>query len=261
VPGGRLYRTGDLARWLPDGTLECLGRVDHQVKIRGHRIELGEVEATLRRHTQVADAAVVAHADATGEPELVAYVVGGPKSPGVADLREWLALHLPEYMIPTLYLELDQLPVTPSGKLDRRALPAPGRSCGMQEPDYVAPRGAVEATLAEVWAGVLGRDRVGVHDNFFSLGGHSLKAAHLLGRVHEIYGIELSLRVLFEYPTVAGLARHLAEVSSRPQEHEADGLNAVDPSADLTDLERPSDEETTSLLGHYRSGHDDVANA
>jgi amino acid adenylation domain-containing protein len=261
LPGARIYRTGDLARWLPDGNLECLGRVDHQVKIRGFRIELGEVEATIRRHPEVADAAVAAFEDGAGGPELVAYVVGRSVIPGADELRDWVGEHLPDYMVPSRYVELEKLPLTPSGKLDRRALPAPGISGGLREPDYVAPRGAVEVTLAGLWAGVLGRERVGVHDNFFSLGGHSLKAAHLLGRIQELYGIELSLRVLFEFPTVAGLARYLAEVSGSAADVEPDGLTAVDPGADLTELERPSDEETTSLLGHYRSGHDDVANA
>ncbi len=205
-PGGRLYRTGDRVRWLAGGTLEFLGRVDHQVKVRGFRIEPGEVEAALRGHPGVAEAAVVAREDVPGQRRLVGYVVavedvaGSGVTPGA--LREWLRERLPEHLVPSAFVLLEALPLTPNGKLDRRALPAPERGEGGR----VAPRTEAERALAQVWAEVLRVERVGVEENFFELGGDSILSIQVVSRARR-RGLHLSPRQLFEHPTVAALAR------------------------------------------------------
>ncbi|HVS00913.1 MAG TPA: amino acid adenylation domain-containing protein, partial [Thermoanaerobaculia bacterium] len=196
--GSRLYRTGDLARRLPDGTLEYLGRIDFQVKVRGFRIELGEVEAVLGSHPEVRESVVVAR-----DGRLVAYVVARGEA---QDLREHLRDRLPEYMVPSAFVFLEAFPLTPSGKVDRKALPAPEISRG-SDGEYAAPSNPTEELLAGIWAEVLGLDRVGVRDSFFSLGGHSLLATRVVSRIRETFGVEVPLRRLFEAPTVAGLAR------------------------------------------------------
>ncbi|WP_447980434.1 amino acid adenylation domain-containing protein [Candidatus Nitrospira bockiana] len=204
-PGGRLYRTGDLARSRPDGILEFLGRLDHQVKIHGFRIELGEIEAHLGAHPSVRDTVVLAREDRPGEKRLVAYVVPSEEAPWAPDtLRAFLAERLPAYMVPAVFTALPVLPRTPNGKLDRKALPAPepkvpGRAAG--------PQTATEELVAGIWAEVLGVDRVGRHEDFFELGGHSLRATQVMARVRTVFGIELPLRTLFESPTVADLAK------------------------------------------------------
>ncbi|HEX6910893.1 MAG TPA: amino acid adenylation domain-containing protein, partial [Longimicrobium sp.] len=204
VPGARMYRTGDRARWLPDGTVEYLGRRDGQVKIRGFRIEPGEVAAVLHRHPAVTDCAVIVREDAPGDRRLVAYVVGDADG---ETLREHLLRSLPEYMVPAAFVALDALPLTPNGKVDRRALPAPEFASG--EDAYVAPRTPVEATLAALWAEVLRVERVGAADDFFRLGGHSLMAMRIVSRVRGVFGVELPVRDLFEGPTVAQLAERV----------------------------------------------------
>jgi amino acid adenylation domain-containing protein len=216
APGARLYRTGDLARWRPDGTLECLGRVDHQVKIRGFRVEPGEVEAALVRHPAVSQAAVVARRDASGEDALVAFVVPAPGSgadAGAAALRPWLAERLPEYMVPSAFVRLDALPLTPNGKVDRNALPdvSNDQGGGASGALSVPPRGPIEEDVARTWGELLGRDWVGVHDNFFDLGGHSLLATQVLTRLRDAFGVDVSLREFLDGPTVAGLARHVEQ--------------------------------------------------
>ncbi|MEW5928459.1 MAG: amino acid adenylation domain-containing protein, partial [Gemmatimonadota bacterium] len=201
--GARLYRTGDRVRRRADGELEFLGRVDQQVKIRGFRIELGEVEAALLSERGVHEAVVVVREDAPGRRRLVAYVVaaeGAEVSPG--ELRARLARRLPEHMVPGAFVALERLPLNANGKLDRRALPAPER----ERAEWVAPRTAAEEVLAGIWAEVLGTERVGVEEDFFALGGHSLLATQVVSRVRQAFGVELPLRVLFEAPTVAGLA-------------------------------------------------------
>ena len=206
-PGARLYRTGDLVRWLPDGTLEFLGRTDHQVKIRGFRIELGEIEAALGQHPRVREAVVLAREDAPGERRLVAYVVGGPEgAPTLDGLRDHLRDRLPEHMVPSAFVVLDALPLTPHGKIDRGALPAPGESRPELEGGFAAPRTPVEEVIAAVWCDVLGLDSVGTADDFFALGGHSLLAARVVARLRESFGVDLPLRAIFESPTVAHLA-------------------------------------------------------
>ncbi|HET7460394.1 MAG TPA: amino acid adenylation domain-containing protein [Longimicrobium sp.] len=206
-PGERLYRTGDLGRWLPDGTIEFLGRVDTQVKVRGYRIEPGEIEARLLEREGVSEAVVVAHQDEAGNRRLVAYVVGGVEA---ESLREHLRQKLPDYMVPAAFVPLERLPLTPSGKLDRRALPAP--ELARAEERYVAPRTLVEEVLAEIWAEMLRLERVGVTESFFELGGHSLLATRVVSRVRQVFGVEVPLRALFEGPTVAELAERVEEI-------------------------------------------------
>ncbi|MBV8203185.1 MAG: amino acid adenylation domain-containing protein, partial [Acidobacteria bacterium] len=207
-PGARLYRSGDLVRWLANGTMEFLGRADHQVKVRGFRIEPGEIEAALTRQPEVSQAVVVARAAAAGELRLVAYVVGAPGAapPGRA-LRQRLAETLPAHLVPSEIVALDALPLTPTGKVDRRALPAPD---GRLEPAAAtAPRTPAEELVAGVWQEVLGVERVGVDDNFFEIGGHSLVAAQIAARLQDAFSVEVSLRAFFEAPTVAELAQRL----------------------------------------------------
>jgi amino acid adenylation domain-containing protein len=213
-PGARLYKTGDRARFRADGNIEFLGRADSQVKIRGFRVEPGEVEAALREQAGVREAVVMARKGPGHGLRLVAYVLGAPGA-GVTrgGLREQLKGKLPEYMMPSVFVLLDAFPLTPSGKIDRRALPEPAAADFEAADSYVAPRTPAEELLARLWADVLGLERVGVGDNFFELGGHSLLATQLMSRVRQQFGAELPLRRLFDEPTVEGLAR---AVEGRP---------------------------------------------
>ncbi|MGJ4946750.1 condensation domain-containing protein, partial [Bradyrhizobium sp. HKCCYLS1011] len=204
--GERLYRTGDLARWRPDGALDYLGRIDHQVKLRGFRIELGEIEAALLSDPAVEQAAVVVRDD-SGERRLVGYVTICVEAPFEADaLRRHLQQMLPDHMVPSAIVRLDHLPLTPNGKLDRNALPAPE---WRGHDDDVAPRNAAETILATIFADVLGLDGVGINDDFFALGGHSLLATRVVARAQQELGVQVPLRILFDVPTVAGLAERL----------------------------------------------------
>ncbi|PPB81010.1 non-ribosomal peptide synthetase [Mycetohabitans endofungorum] len=209
VENARMYKTGDLARYLPDGSLEFLGRNDEQVKIRGFRIEPGEIEACLTAHPQVRDAVVLATGEGSAK-RLVAYVQAEADEQLASTLRAQVAASLPEYMVPSAFVRLDAFPLTPNGKLDRRALPAPDADA-LAHQAYEAPQGELETTLAEIWAELLGVERVGRHDSFFALGGHSLLAMRLMSRVRDVLGVELAIRTLFEAPTLAGLARHLVQ--------------------------------------------------
>jgi amino acid adenylation domain-containing protein len=216
----RMYRSGDLGRWRADGTLEYLGRNDEQVKIRGYRIELGEIEAQLAQHAQVKRVAVVAREEVAGDKRLVAYVT--PADSGVTGeaLRAHLRAVLPEHMVPSAFVLLEQLPLTPSGKLDRRALPAPQLDASVS-PQYEPPLGQLEQLLADIWQDVLRLERVGRHDNFFELGGHSLTATRLTSRIREKLQVELPLREIFDAPTVAQLSLRLVKETSRRAANEA----------------------------------------
>jgi amino acid adenylation domain-containing protein len=204
-PGARLYRTGDRARYWEDGTLEFLGRADQQVKIRGYRVEVGEVEATLRQHPGLRQVLVLADGQ-RGDKRLIAYLVGTPNSEATTqNLRSYLQQRLPEYMVPSAFVWLKQMPVTHNGKLDRKALPAPDHQPA-SAPSYSPPSGPLQQLLADIWCDVLRRDSVGVDDNFFEIGGHSLLAMELLSRIRDIIGPQITLRNLFEFPTIAELS-------------------------------------------------------
>jgi amino acid adenylation domain-containing protein len=211
-PGLRLYRTGDLARYLADGTIEYKGRNDFQVKIRGFRIELGEIEARLIEHPGIAEAVVVAREDAPGSPQLVAYYVAATgEPPHAGHLRPYLAERLPEYMVPAAYVCLEALPLSPTGKLNRKALPAADRDAFAAR-DYEAPQGETEALLAAIWADVLKVERVGRGDNFFALGGHSLLATRVITRVRRKFDVDLPVREVFTFPVLSALADKLLTV-------------------------------------------------
>ncbi|HEV2736624.1 MAG TPA: non-ribosomal peptide synthetase, partial [Longimicrobiaceae bacterium] len=213
-PGARLYRTGDVVRWRRAGELEFVGRADEQVKVRGFRVEPGEIEDLLLRHPGVREAVVAAREDEPGRTRLVGYLVPHGQAPSAAELRAHLKGELPEYMVPAAFVVLDVLPRTGSGKVDRGALPAP-EAPGAPADTYVAPASEAERRLADIWAAVLKRERVGTRDNFFELGGHSLLATQVVSRVRQAFGAELPLRALFERPTVGELAALLpAEASA-----------------------------------------------
>nr|WP_253903091.1 non-ribosomal peptide synthetase [Corallococcus exiguus] len=211
TPGARMYRTGDRVRWLADGRVEFLGRVDFQVKVRGFRVEPGEVATVLRGLADVHEVVVVARQDALGEARLVAYVVADTQD--VSALRESLKQRLPEYMVPSAFVFLDALPLTPNGKVDRKALPIPDASASNS--DYVAPRTPTEELLASLWAEVLLLPRVGAQDHFFELGGHSLLATQLVARVRAAFSVELPLRSVFEAPILADLARRIDDAGKQ----------------------------------------------
>jgi amino acid adenylation domain-containing protein len=210
LPGARLYRTGDRARLLPDGSVAFLGRLDDQVKIRGYRVELDEVTAALGLHPGVEEGAVVARQGEDGERQLVAYVVPAPGvTLGRDSLVATLRRRLPDYMVPAVYVTLAALPVSSNGKVDRAALPAPDAANTLRDADAVAPRSEVEAEVAQILAGLLGLESVGMDDNFFLLGGHSLLGTQLIMRLREAFGVDLALRTLFDAPTVAELAAEI----------------------------------------------------
>ncbi|MBZ5536434.1 MAG: amino acid adenylation domain-containing protein [Acidobacteriia bacterium] len=215
VHGARLYKTGDLCRFLEDGSIEFLGRIDTQVKIRGFRVELEEIESVLDQHPGVQECVVVMREDTPGDKRLVAYLV--PRNQGkpvVSELRSLLKQKLPDYMVPGTFVILDSLPLSPNGKVDRRALPIPDASRPDLEEKYIAPRNPVEEVLVGILGEVLGLERVGIHDNFFELGGHSLMATRAVGRIRDAFELELPLRRLFEAPTAAELADLLLQDTS-----------------------------------------------
>jgi amino acid adenylation domain-containing protein len=259
VPGARLYRSGDRARWLPDGQLAFAGRVDFQVKIRGIRIEPGEVEAALREQAGVADAVVVAREDGAGELRLVAYVVareGEDASP--AEVRDALRARLPEYMVPSAFVTMEGLPLTPNGKLDRAALPAPeGMDSGVE---YVEPRTETERVVAEIWTNVLGVERVGANDDFFALGGHSLRATRVVSHVRRTLGAEVSLRALFESPTLAGFAEQVDRAAEAGTAEPEAGLQTLGGMhATLAVVEELEEDELDRLLRELAAAEEEEA--
>jgi amino acid adenylation domain-containing protein/non-ribosomal peptide synthase protein (TIGR01720 family) len=233
--GERLYRTGDLARYLADGQIEFLGRLDHQVKLRGFRIELGEIETLLSRHEAIREAVVVTREDAGGERQLVAYVVraqSGP-TPSASVLRVFLKEKLPDYMLPASFVVLDALPLTANGKVDRRALLAPGGARAEPEQAFVDARTSTEEVLAGIWSRLLGLGRVSVHDNFFELGGHSLLGMQLISRVREALDVELTVRTLFDAPTVRAFAAKVEATRAGVHGPAAPPLERVSRAAEL----------------------------
>jgi amino acid adenylation domain-containing protein len=252
-PGARLYKTGDLARYLPDGKIEFLGRIDHQVKIRGFRIELGEIEAVLSEHPQVRETVVLAREEDPGDPsaslmmdkQIVAYIISRKEQAcTINELRSFLRRKLPEAMVPTAFVFLDAFPRTPNGKLDRGALPTPNESRPELERSFVAPRTPAEELLAEIWAEVLKVERVGIHDNFFDLGGHSLKATQVVSKIRGTLQVEIPLRDLFENPTVAELALKIEHSASSKIEELARNLAEVE-SLSEEEIERQLVKEET----------------
>ncbi|WHZ21724.1 MAG: polyketide synthase module [Nitrospira sp.] len=217
--GTRLYRTGDVGRRRTDGTIECLGRVDHQVKLRGYRIEPGEIETRLVEHPHIAQAVVVAREEQAGHKRLVGYLVA-TEPVASAEIREFLRRRLPEYMVPATYVFLDKLPLTPNGKVDRKALPVPEEG-GSEARPYAAPRTELEATLAAIWREVLGVERVGIHDNFFELGGDSILSIQVVSRVRQ-QGIALTPRQLFQQQTIGELAPVVTRADIPPADDAAD---------------------------------------
>jgi acyl carrier protein len=213
-PDVRLYRTGDLVRYLPDGNLQFVGRLDHQVKVRGFRIELGEIEAVLERHPTVQSAVVAAREEVPGGTQLIGYMVlrQGEEKPSTTKLRSYLQEHLPSYMVPSFLMFLDAFPLTPNRKVDRGRLPAPDGEADRSSRQYAPPTTATEAALVELWQSVLAIDKIGIYDDFFELGVHSLLAIRLVYRLENLFGISFPLRKLFQYSNIASLAEAIEEI-------------------------------------------------
>ena len=259
--GARLYRTGDVARYLPDGKIEFLGRLDHQVKLRGFRIELGEIESVLSLHPRAQDAVVTVREqpDVVGGKRLVAYIVPDPAQAQTltsGELRHYLKERLPDYMVPSAFVLMEKMPLTPNGKVDRQALPAPELGHVEGEASYVAPRNPVEVAVASIWASVLGVGLVSVHDDFFEVGGHSLAATQVVSRVREAFHVELPLRRLFETPTIEGLASAIAEMQGavRDDTPVISRVSSMPEDEMELDLNQLSDEEVDALLRDMMTG-------
>ncbi|WP_392534068.1 amino acid adenylation domain-containing protein [Nostoc sp. C117] len=237
----KFYKTGDLARRLPDGNLEFIGRIDTQVKIRGFRIELGEIEAVLNQHSEIKQVVVIARENEAGNKYLVAYLIAKDHLLTPRTLRNFLKTKLPDYMIPTAFVFLEAFPLTPNGKINRRALPVPDTDQRNLEVDFVAPRTSTEQELARIWAEVLKVKQVGIHDNFFELGGHSLLATQVISRLRETFSLDFPLRYLFENPTIAELAQKA--IAQQIEQAENDSLAEI-----LEEIDRLSEEEVTQEL-------------
>lgn len=232
-PGSRLYRTGDMVRWNSEGQIEFVGRVDHQIKLRGFRIELGEIEAVIARQPTVQEVSVIVREDEPSERHLVAYIVPIPDTNIEPDkLRQAIQKDLPDYMIPSIFFQLPRLPLNANGKLDRSMLPVPESHLLASGNSIVAPRTPMEEAMAEIWESLLNIENVGVHDNFFEVGGHSLQATHLIIKIEETFGVKISMRTLFDAPTVEGLTLSVTE-----QLMDAEDLNELDELLDLLEVE------------------------
>jgi amino acid adenylation domain-containing protein len=252
--GERVYRTGDMARYRADGEIEYLGRVDHQVKLRGFRVELGEIEAVLRQHPKIGEVVVMVREEVLGDKRIVAYVVSPEiEELSISDIRRFLRDKLPEHMMPASLVSLSSLPLTPNGKVDREALPAPGLGRAGMEEEYVAPRTVLEEAVARIWAETIGIELLGVHDNFFELGGHSLLATQVISRVRDEFEVELPVRIMFEGMTVAEMAAVILSRELEPGQSEkiARMMNTVEGMTDgefvqLLELKRESNENQRS---------------
>lgn len=245
-PGERLYKTGDLARYRPDGTLEFLGRIDHQVKIRGFRIELGEIEAALLTHPNVQECVVLAREDVRGDQRLVAYVVSNEGLvTGKVDLREFLKEKVPEYMIPSAFVLLKNLPLTSNGKVDRQSLPLQAQY--EREETFVPPQNEIERAIANVWQELLRLEKVGIHDNFFDLGGHSILMVQVHSKLRQILNRELSMVEMFQYPTISALAKHLS--------HAPESQPDIVPTDEIVETRRESRKQQRQLRQNYRGGN------
>ncbi len=241
-PWARLYRTGDRARFWSDGNIEFLGRIDHQVKIRGYRIELGEIETALNGHPDIYESVVIATNAGSGDRRLVCYLVlREDQALSTSEIRNYLLKKLPEYMAPSIYIQLEAMPVTPNGKIDRSALPSPNRDRIEGDNPFVAPRTPHEAKLTEIWSEVLGVEKVGVHDNFFELGGHSLLMIQAVARIRELFNVEIPIQTFFQGPTVADLAT--AVVQTQASNKNSDEIDYI-----LNLLEQSSQDELESML-------------
>jgi hypothetical protein len=213
IASDRLYKTGDIARFLPDDQIEFLGRIDDQIKIRGHRVELNEIIRVLSRHAEVRDCAIVSGEDSGGDKRLVAYVVPQvSSSPTASKLRNFLADDLPEYMIPGIFVCLDALPIGPNGKVDRSALPAPEPTNTLNDEDFAEPSTPVQQRVATIVAQLLHLERVGINDNFFLLGGNSLLGTQVIANVRSNFDVDLTLLSLFDHPSVAGIAAEVEQL-------------------------------------------------
>ncbi|MCK6078988.1 AMP-binding protein, partial [Paenibacillus silvae] len=253
VAGERLYRTGDLARWMKDGNVDFIGRIDNQAKIRGYRIETGEIESQLLQVAGVREAVVLVRSDASGQKTLCAYYTPDAETDlAVNDLRSALVQELPGYMIPSYFVELEHLPLTPNGKVDRKALPSPEGEAGSGT-EYVAPRNKLEAKLAAIWQDVLGHAKqIGVYDNFFDIGGHSLRATTLAGKVFKEFNVNLPLRDVFRHSTIASMAEVMARMER--QEHE------VIPQAEERECYPLSSAQKRLFIQHTLDGADQLYN-
>ncbi|MFT3868864.1 MAG: amino acid adenylation domain-containing protein [Nibricoccus sp.] len=247
-PGSRLYRTGDLARFLPGRDIEYLGRIDQQVKIRGFRVELGEIESVLCQHPAIREAVVIAREDVPGDQRLVAYVISsGGVIPSVLELREHLKKKMPEYMVPAAFVQLEKIPLTTNGKVDRKALPKPVQDRPDLGTTYVAPRNETEQGVCQVWREVLGVERISIHDDFFDLGGHSLLVLRAVSLLNDRFGTDLPPVALFRHRTVAGLATLLPSTSGQSA-HVIDKPAAPSPAPSLN-LPEANPEIVATLLG------------
>ncbi len=243
-PGSRLYKTGDLAKYRRDGVIEYLGRIDNQVKIRGFRIELGEIESAIREHSSISETVVLAREHPPGDKRLTAYIVPAraKSAPSTPDLREFLRKRLPDYMVPAAFVTLERLPLTPNGKVDRKALPAPDFGAASPGKIHTPPRNGMEESLMEIWREVLNTGKLGVHDDFFELGGHSLLAAQVAARIHRMLGVEIPLRTLFEFPSIAGLAGQITAQNQPAPDTDAAILEQL-----LGEVESLSDDDVQKM--------------
>jgi len=260
--GGRTYRTGDLVRWLPNGTIEFIGRMDHQIKIRGLRIELGEIEAHLQAHSKIKEAVVnpVKVDQETSDTQLCGYVVSDLELTPT-ELRDYLAMELPEYMIPSYFVRLEKLPLNPNGKLDRLALPEPADTTTTRQAiEYVAPETDIEKKLAEIWEGVLGKEKVGVNENFFGLGGDSVKSIQILSRLNKA-GYKVEMTDIFQYPTISQLAPWVTELERAADQSSVKGIIPLTPIQKHFFLNHKTDPHhfSQAVLLYFRQGFEEAA--